>query len=74
MRYVGIERGGSAEGDAIMNEVSTFVNDRFVAEDAPTFQPTWLLVAQWDGVHPFPHGSDNREGIDEEYLSLVTET
>ena len=30
-----------------------------------------MLVAQWDRVHPHPHGSDNHEGIDEEYLNRV---
>ena len=61
-------RGSSTRGDAIMDEASAYVNDRFNDE----FQPTWMLVAQWDGVHPHPHGSDNHEGIDEEYLSRVS--
>ena len=54
-----------------MKEAAAYVNYRFIDENEPTFQPTWMLVAQWDGVHPYPHGSDNYEGIDEEYLSKV---
>lgn len=72
MRYVGIERGASAAGDAIIDELTTFINDSFISEDDPSFEPTWVLVAQWDGVHPHPHGSDNHEGIDEEYLNKVS--
>ncbi len=30
-----------------------------------------MLVAQWDKVHPHPHGSDDHEGIDQEYLEKV---
>ena len=63
VRYVTIERGNSADGDQIMIEATMFVNERFT---------TWMLVAQWEGVHPYPHGSDNHEGISEEYLSRVS--
>ena len=73
MRYVGIERGSSARGEVIMDEVATYFNDRFIdEEEEPLFEPTWLLVAQWDQVHPYPHGSDNLEGVDLEYLSRVS--
>ena len=71
VRYVPIETGSSTPGDAIMKEAAAYVNYRFIDENEPTFQPTWMLVAQWDGVHPYPHGSDDHEGIDEEYLSKV---
>ena len=57
-----------------MNEVATHVNDRFIADGEPDFQSTWLLVAQWDGVHPHPHGADDREGVDKEYLNRVCES
>ena len=72
MRYVGIERGASTYGDAIFSELSSFINNNIIAEDDAPFEPTWLLVAQWDGVHPYPHGADDHMGIDEEYLSRVS--
>ena len=71
VRYVPIVRGSSDLGDQIMNEASIYINDHFIDEDQPPFRPTWVLVAQWDRVHPYPHGSDNHDGIDEEYLSKV---
>ena len=74
VRYVAIERGSTASGDMIMDEVTTHVNEQFIADGEPDFQSTWLLVAQWDGVHPHPHGADDREGIDEEYLNRVCES
>ncbi len=33
MRYVGIERGTSTNGDMIMDKVSDYVNDRFFIND-----------------------------------------
>ena len=55
-----------------MDIVSTYINDRFISEDEERkFEPAWVLVAQWDGVHPHPHGANNHEGIDMEYLEQV---
>ena len=56
-----------------MDEVATYINDRLVADGEPNFQSTWLLVAQWDRIHPYPHGDDNRKSADEEYLDKVCE-
>ena len=56
-------------GEMVMDEAQTYVNLHFTGGDM--FQPTWLLVAQWDRVHPYPHGSESHEGIDEEYLNKV---
>ena len=57
--------------DMIMKEAAAYITERLFADDEEPFNPTWMLVAQWDKVHPHPHGSDNHEGIDEEYLSKV---
>ncbi len=44
-----------------------YVINRLIGENEPTYQPTWMLVAQWDGVHPHPHGADDKEGLDQNY-------
>ena len=56
-----------------MNEAATYINDRLITDTDPDFRPSWMIVAQWDKVHPHPHGgpADEREGISEEYLSRV---
>ena len=71
VRYVEITRDVSALSDKIMDQASLFINERFISENESTYSPTWMLVAQWDGVHPHPHGADDHEGIDEEYLDKV---
>lgn len=70
VRYVTIESGSSPLGDQIMNEASTYVNNHLIADDE-IFRPTWMIVAQWDRVHPHPHGAESHEGISEEYLNRV---
>ena len=74
VRYVAIEKGSSTLGDMILEEIATYFNARFIDEEAgdQLFEPTWALVAQWDEVHPYPHGSDNLDGVDQEYLSRVS--
>lgn len=72
VRYAAIENGSSTVGDTIISNVSSFVNSNLIPEDEPAFKPTWALVAQWDQVHPHPHGSDNHDGIDKRYLNRVS--
>ena len=35
------------------------------------FRGTWMLVAQWDRVHPDPHGADDHMGVPEALLERV---
>ena len=72
MRYVSIERGSTESGDLIMDEALAYVNYRLCDDEQVLYEPTWLLVAQWDGVHPHPHGAENRKGLDEDYLEQVS--
>ena len=54
-----------------MDQAAAYINNRFIGKDESAHIPTWVLVAQWEGVHPHPHGADDHEGIDDDYLSLV---
>ncbi len=73
MRYVAFEKGDSTEGDNMFDEVSGFVQGQRSEEDErDEFQGTWMLVAQWDHVHPDPHGADDHMGIPEALLERVS--
>ena len=73
VRYVAIEKGDSTKGDDMLEEVSAFTQGQRAADDErDEFQGSWMLVAQWDGVHPYPHGADDHEGISEAFLDLVS--
>ena len=70
IRYVTIESTSPTGSIRIMNETADYVNDRLVVGDE-VFQPTWMIIAQWDRVHPHPHGEPH-EGASEEYLNRVS--
>ena len=40
--------------DSLLNGVSTFISSYEESE----FLGTWMLVAEWNQVHPYPHGED----------------
>ena len=42
------------------------------SEEEEDFIGQWLLIVHWDQVHPSPHGQDDRMGISEAYLNLVS--
>ena len=37
--------------------VSNFIKETI--DDALAFQGTYMILAEWNGVHPWPHGSDS---------------
>ena len=69
VRYVPITRGRSSLSDNIIDEASSYINFHFVSDNDTSYQPTWMLVAQWDEVHPHPHGAEAI--INEDYLNMV---
>ena len=60
-----------SEGEHLLNMVNRFVQGtQDSSEDL--FVGKWMLIAQWDHVHPSPHGDDNTRGISENLLSKVS--
>lgn len=49
------------------------VNDYISAEENIDFTGIWMLLVEWDGVHPFPQGGDQPQVNDDAhaYLQLV---
>ena len=59
----------------MLGEVSAFTQGQRAEDDErDAFQGTWMLVAQWEYVHPYPHGADDHEGISEAFLDLVSQS
>ena len=57
-------------GDALLNTVGTFIAN----ETGVDFVGTWMLVAKWENVHPFPHGSSLAQDRQDPYLEKVSHT
>ncbi len=70
--YAPIKEGSSGKGNNFLAEASTFVRAQLGQDDDDKgFHGKWMLVAQWNNVHPFPHGADDHQGIPEGFLKLV---
>ncbi len=50
----------AGDPDGFMNIVSSFISTRIDAEIFGTFVPTWMLVASWRDVPPYPHTAIDR--------------
>ena len=56
----------------MLGVASSFVQGQRQENDTRSeFRGTWILVAQWDRVHPAPHGADDHMGIPEALLERV---
>ena len=56
-----------ASSDDLVQNVSSFISNR----KGNNFTGTWMLLADWSGVHPYPHGSGNSEDINNETLKVI---
>jgi len=61
------QRGTNTGSNAILERVSGFIAQQMNVN----FTGSWMLVAQWDRVHPFPHGSPDRPEVSEEYNNFL---
>ena len=62
-------RGFNTGSNAVLERVSGFL----AAEMGINFTASWMLVAQWDRVHPYPHGSGaDVSGPYAEFLNSVS--
>ena len=53
--YETFERGRSQNDDLTLDRVNTFLQLNM----ASNFSGTFMILAEWNGVHPYPHGSTN---------------
>ena len=61
VRYAAIARGDSEEGDEMIDLVIGYLRQNNGVSNA--YRGTWMLVGQWDKVHPNPHGVSDEEDI-----------
>ena len=66
MFYEVHQRGFNEGSNAILERLSGFIS----AESNVSFTGSWMLVAQWDRVHPFPHGSVETT-VSEQYSNFL---
>lgn len=62
------QSGGGGMSDTLLNTVGTFI----VNQTGVDFVGNWMLVAKWEGVHPFPHGRSLAQDRQDPYLEKVS--
>ena len=61
------QRGFNAESNAKLERVSGFIS----ARQNISFTASWMLVAHWDKVHPYPHGFYGNSGTSGPYQDFL---
>ena len=57
VRYAVINSEESEDGDEVLRNVNSFIRHQNRDANEENFKGHWMLVAYWDRVHPYPHGS-----------------
>ena len=60
---------GGTETRNRFTQVMNFINDE---TDADFAAASWMLIATWRGVHPFPHGTSAEQDRQDPYLQSVS--
>ena len=60
--------GSNPTSIELLDRVSGFIS----RELGVMFEGNWMMVATWDGIHPWPHGSDPVEATEDPYLQEVS--
>ena len=67
VRYVAIEVGSSFIGDFHLANMNNIIKEK----GYPEFAGKYAIIAQWDRVHPFPHGNSSGYNISVDELAKV---
>ena len=59
--YGSFQYGDSVEGNNLLLYISLYIREFY--PNASQFQGNYMIIADWDQVHPFPHGSSNLTNI-----------
>jgi len=56
-----------AYGDQLLDDVSSYIRERNTSSQ---FRGSFMILAEWDDVHPYPHGASNVSD-DDPFLAKV---
>ena len=59
--YGSFQYGDSDEGNHLLGYISSYI--RAFYPNASQFEANYMIIAEWDQVHPFPHSSSNLTNI-----------
>ena len=56
-----------AYGDQLLDDVSKYIRERNTSSD---FAGSFMILAEWESVHPYPHGASSASD-DDPFLAQV---
>ena len=69
MFYETFERGRSRNDDNVLDIVNRYLELNNLAQN---FSGTFMILAEWQNVHPYPHGSNYIYYFESYYPSIRT--
>ena len=66
--YGSFQYADNDEGDDFLEDISSSIRSSY--PNATAFQGNFIIIAEWNGVHPFPHGSSNLINVLSNNLSV----
>jgi len=57
-----------AYGDQLLDNINSYIRERSTSSD---FQGSFMILAEWEGVHRYPHGA-NSSSNDDPFLNQVS--
>ena len=69
--YETFERGRSRIDNNILDNVNRYLR---LNNEAENFTGTFMILARWQDVHPYPHGTNNSHYFESFYPSIKTFT
>ena len=62
----------STQDTKLFEQVNTFISNQNKEGKEEKFEGSWMLIAQWARVHPYPHGSNYRSIYYSSFIDLVS--
>lgn len=71
VKYEVLQAGNSLREDMLLATVSDFITETL--GNMTTFKGSYMILAEWNNVHSFPHGSSSSSlsPTQEEFIALV---
>jgi len=59
--YASFQYGDTTEGNILLEIYRNYIRTNY--PNATQFQGNFMILADWNKVHPFPHGSSNLSSV-----------
>ena len=72
IHYATYQQEPDGEANILLEVVSSFIRNQSELGDS-SFRGRWMVVAEWNRVHPYPHGVSTSFIADQDLLNFVNQ-